>query len=36
MFDAFVDGLLMVLQWKAFLYMLIGSGVGSVSASCLV
>ena len=28
MFDAFIDGLLMVLQWKAFLYMLIGCGVG--------
>ena len=28
MFDAFVNGLLLVLQWKSFLYMLIGAGIG--------
>ena len=28
MFDALVDGLFMVLQWKAFLYLLIGAGIG--------
>jgi putative tricarboxylic transport membrane protein len=28
MFDALIDGLFMVLQWKAFLYLLIGAGIG--------
>ncbi len=28
MFDSFWDGLLIVLQWKSFLYMLIGSAIG--------
>ncbi len=28
MFDAFIGGLLLVLQWKPFLYMLIGSAIG--------
>ena len=28
MFDAFIGGLLLVLQWKPFLYMMIGSAIG--------
>lgn len=28
MFDALIDGLFMVLQWKSFLYLLIGAGIG--------
>lgn len=28
MFDAFIGGLLLVLQWKPFLYLLIGSAIG--------
>ena len=28
MFDAFVNGLLLVLQWKPFLYMMIGGAIG--------
>lgn len=28
MFDAFISGLLLVLQWKTFTYMLIGSAIG--------
>lgn len=28
MFDAFINGLLLVLQWKSFLYLLIGSAIG--------
>lgn len=28
MFDAFIQGLLMVLQWKAFLYLVIGAFIG--------
>ena len=28
MFDAFIGGLLLVLQWKPFLYMLLGSAIG--------
>src|ERR671931_205690 len=30
MFDAFIDGLLLVLQWKAFSLMMIGMGLGFV------
>src|SRR4030065_39711 len=28
MFDALIDGLLLVLQWKSFLYLLIGAAIG--------
>ena len=28
MFDAFIDGLFLVLQWKAFSLMLVGMGLG--------
>ena len=28
MIDAFIQGLLLVLQWKAFAFMLLGIGVG--------
>ena len=28
MFDAFVEGLLLIFQWKAFFYLVLGAGIG--------